>query len=197
METDDTHTHFTSDTHFGHANIIRYSRRPFEDAQQMDEALIASWNAAVGDDDLVYHLGDFTLAGPAFAERVFARLRGRIRVLGNHWHHDGRWLPRGFGPSRLRSASGHAVDILPPMAVLDLPVAGRKQPIVLCHYPLARWDRGHHGAWHLHGHSHGTYRGEGAILDVGVDCHGYAPIRLDALPALLGGAEGAGEARPR
>jgi len=32
-------TWFTADMHFGHANIIRYSRRPFASVQAMDIAL--------------------------------------------------------------------------------------------------------------------------------------------------------------
>ena len=46
--------------------------------------------------------------------------------------------------------------------------AGKK--VVLCHYPIACWNRQHHGSWHLHGHSHGNYKiPEGKILDVGLD----------------------------
>ena len=44
---------FTADTHFGHANIIRYCGRPFADAAAMDGALIAIWNAAVAPGDTV------------------------------------------------------------------------------------------------------------------------------------------------
>src|SRR5262245_45539090 len=92
---------FTSDTHFGHTNILKYCRRPFPDVQAMDEALIARWNATVGPDDVIYHLGDFTLDGEAFARRILFRLNGQIRVLGYPWHHDKRWLPFELGPSEL------------------------------------------------------------------------------------------------
>ena len=50
---------FTSDTHFYHANIINFCKRPFANVETMNEALIENWNAVVGVDDIVFHLGDF------------------------------------------------------------------------------------------------------------------------------------------
>ncbi|MCB9755629.1 MAG: metallophosphoesterase [Myxococcales bacterium] len=181
-------TFFTSDHHFGHANIIRYCARPFAHADAMDEALIKRWNERVGDDDVVYHLGDFTLRNKRFARLMFSRLRGRVRVLGLPWHHDSGWVPTRPGPSDdYYSASGHAVEILPPMIVLRRSVPGqsRRVPVTLSHYPLAEWEAKHHGAWHLHGHSHGTHSGPGYKLDVGVDCCGYAPLTEDEIAARM------------
>ncbi|WP_258934193.1 hypothetical protein [Nesterenkonia pannonica] len=50
-------TFFTSDHHFGHANIIRYCDRPFADVAEMDEAMIDRWNETVSPDDEVWVLG--------------------------------------------------------------------------------------------------------------------------------------------
>ena len=188
--------YFTSDTHFGHENIIGYCERPFKNADEMDEVITSNWNALVGEDDKVYHLGDFTFGGKRAARDYFRRLNGRIFVLGNPWHHDSGWLPSvnqintggklpKTGLSDFFSATHHMVTILPPMHILDFPEYGKdgySQALVLCHYPLAVWDRKHYGAWHLHGHSHGQYRpGEGFIFDAGVDTNFFSPISIDGV----------------
>jgi len=174
---------FTSDHHFGHANIIKYSNRPFQDVQEMEAELILRWNSVVDDDDTVFHLGDFTLGRKQQARKLFSRLKGRIIVLANEWHHDRYWLPDAK-EHPMSSKSGYLVGIASPIFVFGLPELKSKrypQEIVLCHYPIAEWDGKHHGAWHLHGHSHGTYQyPEGTkALDVGVDCHNFYPVSLD------------------
>ena len=62
---DPEHTFFTSDTHFGHANIINLCNRPFKDVNHMNDMLVENWNSVVSDDDTVFHLGDFALGGSA------------------------------------------------------------------------------------------------------------------------------------
>ena len=72
-----------SDTHFGHANIIRHCNRPFESVEEMNEVMIARWNAVVRPQDHIYHLGD--VAGPHVYDQIMPRLAGHKRlILGNH-----------------------------------------------------------------------------------------------------------------
>lgn len=79
------HTFFTSDTHFNHANIIRFCNRPFNDVEQMNETLIANWNRVVQPEDTVFHLGDFCLGGSVEWTKILNRLNGKIYlILGNH-----------------------------------------------------------------------------------------------------------------
>lgn len=48
-----------SDLHLGHAKIIEYCSRPFKSPQEMDKILIDNWNSVVGEEDVVFYLGDF------------------------------------------------------------------------------------------------------------------------------------------
>ena len=90
---------WTSDHHFGHANIIRYCARPFANADAMNRAMVDRWNDVVDDSDEVWILGDLvwgsswrTMAG------CVARLRGRkVLVPGNH---DRCWVGRDNHASR-------------------------------------------------------------------------------------------------
>jgi len=75
----------TSDTHFGHANIIKLSNRPFRDVQHMNEMLIKNWNSVVGPEDHVYHLGDVALGTFEDSIKCLGRLNGiKHLVTGNH-----------------------------------------------------------------------------------------------------------------
>jgi|SRR5579859_3110155 calcineurin-like phosphoesterase family protein len=78
-------TWFTSDTHFGHKNILLYEpeARPFKTIEEMHEKIIANWNSVIGPSDLVYHLGDFCFGKNWLP--IAGRLNGRKKlVLGNH-----------------------------------------------------------------------------------------------------------------
>ena len=79
-----------SDTHFGHAGVCRFTRndgvtklRPWDDPQEMDEAMIAAWNDRVRPNDKVYHLGDVVINRRCLS--TLARLNGdKVLIRGNH-----------------------------------------------------------------------------------------------------------------
>jgi len=187
---------FTSDTHFGHARIIELCNRPFGNVAQMDASLIANWNEKVGPEDIVYHLGDFTLSGDLCqVEHWLNRLNGdEINILALSQHHDGRWLKeldrRSLSRELLswQTRSRGAVNLLPPEWLITEPDAsGAEIMLAMSHYPMREWDRKHHGSIHLHGHSHGRSDLWPATLDVGVDTElaDYAPVSLETILAAL------------
>ena len=79
-----------SDTHFGHAGVCRFTRadgctplRPWDDAAEMDEAMVKAWNERVRPNDKVYHLGDVVINRKSLA--IMHRLNGdKVLIRGNH-----------------------------------------------------------------------------------------------------------------
>ena len=51
---------FTSDTHFGHENMLRLCDRPWSTVAQMNDAIVDNINSKVAVDDELYILGDFS-----------------------------------------------------------------------------------------------------------------------------------------
>ena len=79
----------TSDTHFGHKNICKFTNydgspvRPWDDANEMDEEMVKRWNETVRPNDKVYHLGDVVINRKSLA--ILDRLNGdKVLIKGNH-----------------------------------------------------------------------------------------------------------------
>src|SRR5262245_33426533 len=156
----------TADTHFGHSNVLQYSNRPFADAEAMDAALIGNWNSRVKPADTVWFLGDFALTPPDKALAILEQLHGEKRLIaGNHDH-------KKLIASSLWASHTRLLEI-------TMHLGGADRLVTLCHYPLVTWNKMRYGGLHFHGHSHGHYPSSRQHLDVGVDCHGYAPITLE------------------
>ena len=78
-------TFFTSDTNFYHDNILKYCNRPFSSVDDMNEKLIKNWNSVVGENDIVWHLGDFCFGRKENVSEILPKLNGKINlVMGNH-----------------------------------------------------------------------------------------------------------------
>ena len=160
--------HFVSDTHFFHRGIIDHCDRPYDNVDDMNEDMITIWNDNIGVNDDVYHIGDVAwhLRGEDVSKmyKILSQLNGKIHLVpGNHDDKVVREVLINLG-----------WNILPTYNSLKF----MKQKMILMHYPIASWDGLHHGNWHLHGHSHGSYFADGKILDVGWDVH-HRPIDFD------------------
>lgn len=155
---------FTSDLHFHHKNIVEYSGRPWTTETQTEE-IIKRWNNRVGPTDHVFHLGDFSFSH----HKQIGRVRDIIRELqGIHYYIGGNHCDRGLW-------SEIASDELPWVeyvgSYLEARIGENRQKICMFHYPMEVWNGMHHGAWHLHGHCHGSLPAVGKRLDVGLDNH--------------------------
>lgn len=188
---------FTSDLHFGHANVIEYSHRPFLDVDNMNETLISRWNTRVAEADLVYCLGDMFLCSFKKAEAIAKRLHGiKVLIQGNHdKFRPGQLVRLGF------------VDI-----AREAVISIGSELVKLCHYPYApppelmsaydtrglRYlDRrpepsGERYLLHGHVHEHWIHKTENhrLMINVGVDVWGYAPAAIADIELLANNLRG-------
>jgi calcineurin-like phosphoesterase family protein len=155
---------FTSDTHFRDARVMRIDRRPFRSVADHDAQLIAFWNAAVQDEDEVWHLGDFARGSIEQVTDLLTQLNGRKHlIIGNN---DEEAALKAPGWSSIQ----HYKEL----------VVG-PELLILCHYPLRTWNKMGRKSINLHGHSHGKLKPVARQVDVGVDVWGYRPITLETI----------------
>lgn len=159
--------YFTSDMHFGHTNIIKYSKRPYTDVNHMNASLINNWNNKVQSQDHVYVLGDFAMdRNPS---RFLYQLNGtKTLILGNH-------------DKNMKLEDGW-IEVVPYKEIYH-----NKQFIVMSHYSFRVWNKMHYGSYMLYGHSHGSLPDDPTALsiDVGVDCHNYEPISFEEIERIM------------
>ena len=83
-------TFLVSDTHFGHQGVCKFMRndgvtklRPWDTAEEMDEAMVKAWNERVRPNDKIYHCGDVVINRRALS--IMDRLNGdKVLIRGNH-----------------------------------------------------------------------------------------------------------------
>lgn len=140
----------------------------------MDEVLIARWNATVKDTDDVYILGDFIYKAKKPAIWYLKQLKGRKHLIqGNHDFHilkDENLMKEFVSTDKM-------------MYVKD-----GNYTIVLCHFPIAEWNRYWRGSWHIYGHIHNQKKGcfdfmsnEYRALNAGCMINNYVPVTIGQL----------------
>lgn len=167
--------YFTSDTHFGHTNIIKYCGRPFGSLLEMDREMIDNINKTVQPDDTLYHLGDFSLGKP---ENVYSYLQ-QINCRNIHWVKGNHDRLHTMEESRnrgliLRHYKNHFLDY-------------KDCRFLLTHKPEGSWPliQALSNYYHLHGHIHSVSISQenlkNGMMDVGVDNWGFRPISIEEI----------------
>ena len=168
---------FTSDQHFGHDKIRIYCDRPFKSVDEMNEAMIASWNSVVKPKDTVFQIGDFLISGVEESRRIRGRLNGKICLIrGNH-----------DKTAEQMSDAFEWIKDYHELKISDSDSDEGFERIVLSHYAFRVWNRSRKGAWHLYGHSHcGLDEDpESLSFDVGVDCNDFLPLSYEQVKARM------------
>jgi calcineurin-like phosphoesterase family protein len=193
----------TSDTHFGHAGIVRGTThwrtldadgnkivpldavRDFDTVEEMNEMMISNINDCVGEHDTLFHMGDWSFG---VFENI-SEFRYRINcknihfIIGNHDHHiesNKENIRRFFASVN----SYNEVNVAHKSGNLKL---------VLCHYPIVSWNNMRKNSYMIHGHQHlkGDQRfGNGKRMDVGMCGHPeFRPYNLDEIVEILRNSE--------
>lgn len=166
--------YISSDFHFSHDNIIRYTKRPFKSSHEMNKALQENWNNVATKEDTVYVLGDFSLSKETnLFENILNKLNGnKILILGNHdkltpW----QYLEVGF-------AAVHT----------SLVISHENREYFLCHDPatVSCVDYRYNLVGHVHGLWDSVVSKKGQLLiNVGVDVRGFKPISIEEIGKIV------------
>ena len=184
---------FVSDTHFGHANILKESfggGRPFETIEEMNEALINNINASVDPEDTIIFLGDVFFLGTQRARAIMDRINGtKVLVKGNHDGTDTQMRNKGF-------------DVV--VDRMDLMIQGQR--VHFSHFPYreSKWhtfkkkyiwrtkqtrylwlrliDKGN---WLCHGHTHSKEKIKNKMIHLGVDAWDFKPVHISVLEHII------------
>lgn len=168
--------YYIADMHFGHKNIMKHSRRPFDTVEEMDQTILSNINSTITNNDTLYILGDVAM-DTKIAISYLKRMKGRkILVEGNH---DKKLV------NALRREGGNVVDGI--HKYMEIKDNGRK--VILFHYPIAEWNGFFHNSYHVFGHIHNNNKNpvydymlkQKNAFNAGVDETDFMPRTLDEL----------------
>lgn len=158
---DDVNVWFSSDHHFGHKNIIRYSDRPYPNLDMMKECLILNHNNVVKENDIWICVGDFAFLPDAEANKILNRLNGyKILIIGNH----------DINKKKVKQLEFDAIYPCFATDVWDM-------TFFISHYPFEYVPP---GVFNIHGHEHITHQTCTGLpfFNVNVELHNYKPVSL-------------------
>lgn len=178
-------THFTSDQHYGHKNILKYCpNRPYKTIEEMREAFITNYNNVVDHYDVVCWVGDAFFCDVVESKKIMNRLNGdKILVIGNHDKSKNVMADIGFSMV---------------MDSFTMQIAGK--PCFVTHYPPKGAKHvGHEhderfndkrperkkGEFIIHGHTHMATRTDGTSLHVGVDAWDFYPVPMAEIMKII------------
>jgi len=163
-----------SDLHLAHNNIYKYTDdngqriRPWaESADEADELMIDAWNSVVNKKDIVYNLGDVSIARRGL--KLLSRMNGRMRLVGGN--HDIFKL----------------TDYLPYFE--DIKGSFKVNRMIMSHYPVHPESIPHWCLANVHGHIHyrtvmrqddkGNRVPDRRYFNLSIEAIGLAPLPIE------------------
>lgn len=182
----------TSDTHYSHKNITgpevsnwESGYRNFSSIEEMNKTLVDGINKYVKEDDVLYHLGDWSFGGAHNIKKFRDSIscKNIHLILGNHDQHivdkTVDYQEISFNPLDLFSSV---------QSTLDVTIHNSK--FFFSHYAHRVWNGSHKGVLHCYGHSHGTIPDYEKSMDIGMDVAyklfgEYRPFNMKEVVKLL------------
>jgi calcineurin-like phosphoesterase family protein len=203
---------WTSDLHMYHRNVNLYCKRPWttehefktgfildETVDKMNAAIVERWNATVGPNDLVFLLGDLSLAFRP-VELFPPKLNGNIiltwgnhdlchpihltKKKGKHYHTPGEYTKNG-----IKRVCEEVEMVLPLKGVNTVvrmghfpyaPIQAPEKPLKYMHLRPKN-----NGTLRLHGHVHCTWKKMRNQINVGCDVWDFTPVNIDQIEGIL------------
>ena len=166
----------------GHANVINYSERPYDDINQMNDSIINMVVKTVKAGDEIYFLGDLGKSKEVI-KRFFNLLPRNVAF---HWI-------KGNHDKKLYNCVSDRLASLSEIKEVSL----NKHKVILCHYPMVTWNQSHRNSWMLYGHHHKNGHGikglaertTGKMLNVNLEfnnCKMYSEIDIIHIMKAMG-----------
>lgn len=189
--------YFTADWHVGHANCLKFDKRPFRDLNHMHESLIKNFNYLVPKHGITYFLGDMGFRGNGLLRSIIDQLNGtKVLVRGNHDGKSDAMYNAGFDVVVEKAQISIGNNII---TMTHCPLHGvyrEDTRNMRSHTPGENWHKeAKHmhkysiedfGQFHLHGHIHSSKTktisskidDTGRQMDVGVTAWNYKPVTM-------------------
>ena len=190
----------TSDTHYNHKNICRgvsewrtadgkvplNHTRDFPNLSKMNDTIVNNINSMVRQDDILFHLGDWSFGGfdsiKEFRDRIVCK--NIYLAYGNHDHHIQN-NKNGIQGIFTKTFQYEVVRITYPTVKT---LSGWDHDFVIDHYPVCSWHDMNKGRFHLFGHVHLPPHQklmQGRSMDVGMDGNNLMPYNITEIIKIL------------
>lgn len=160
---------FISDTHFLHANVLKFLRddgkrlrHEFSNLEDMHSFIIKQWNSKISPGDKVYHLGDVTFQYHHPFNEIMSQLNGHKRlIVGNHDKISNPALAKWFDK-------------------IELWAGFKEFNFTATHIPIHP-NCFRDGEFNVHGHVHCRSMEDPRYINVSVEVRNYTPVHIEEL----------------
>lgn len=181
---------FTSDLHLGHANIIKYCKRPFSDVDSMNKTILENINDTVKTNDKLWILGDVALGDREKSLNLLNNLETRniVVIAGNHDLFHPMYKDKSI---KHTEKCKHITKIKSIETQSSLKI--KNFSVNLSHFPYEgesvpgrtdryrKWRPVRSETWLLCGHVHTAWRQQENMINVGIDAWGGRPVSAETI----------------